>query len=211
VLRRVDDAADRLPAIIPYGIGVRRHDGHVRIGLEQQHRAVAQRKVDARVFQAQGLRDPLQRAHGAWTQDSRHIGEKLRLLGPVFGISRHAGREIVHLPVGRDGEMQRIQLPIDHHHAVLSRHPIGAAGIEILDRENLLARQCSRGGGELSGLLDAHEVLSGMESGRPQQQRKLQVCAVYCIPLESLNDRRDHVRKLPKTRGILRAARHQHP
>jgi len=90
--------------------------------------------------------------------------------------------------------MQRIKLTIDHHHAVFSRHPIDAAGIEVLDRQNLLPRQRRGGRRQLCGLLDAHEMLAGVKSGRAQQQRKRQICGANRIARQPLHRRCDHVR-----------------
>ena len=40
--------------------------------------------------------------------------------------------------------MQRIDLAADHHHAVFARVAVRAAGIEIFDHQELVARQAGR-------------------------------------------------------------------
>ena len=50
----------------------------------------------------------------------------------------------MHLPLPRDRQMQRIELSADHHHAIFARIAVLAAGIEIFDHQQIVARQAWR-------------------------------------------------------------------
>ena len=50
----------------------------------------------------------------------------------------------MHLPFPRYRQMQGIDAAADHHHAVFSRIAVLAAGIEIFDDQQVVARQASR-------------------------------------------------------------------
>ena len=70
--------------------------------------------------------------------------------------------------------MERIQHVIDDHDAVLARHSVSAPRIEILEQQNLVARQRGDLGGKIRPTFNASKMLSRMIPGHPDQQRKRQ-------------------------------------
>ena len=93
----------------------------------------AQAEIDARIVQAQRGLNLRERLHGAGSEHARHILQKLGVFGAMVRAFRHFGGEIVDLPVAGNRHMQRIELPIDHHHAILAHLSVGAPGVEELD------------------------------------------------------------------------------
>ena len=51
----------------------------------------------------------------------------------------------MHLPFSGYRQVQGIDSSADHHHPVFSRIAVPAAGIEILDNQQIVAGQTSRG------------------------------------------------------------------
>ena len=73
--------------------------------------------------------------------------------------------------------MQRVQLAIDHHHAVLAHFAIRPAGIEVAEDGQILAGEFSQCRGQLRDGLDSKEMTPGVEAGCPDQKRKLEAVA----------------------------------
>ncbi len=135
--------------------------------------------------------DPLERAHRARSQHPRHIAQEAPLLLAEGGIACHVGAEVVHLPIGGDREVQRVEHAVDEHDPVLARHAVRAARVEILDREQLLARERGERAGEGLAPLHPHEVPPRVKAGTSQQQRKLRD-----------PNRRGHRGPIPDSRAI---------
>ena len=91
------------------------------------------------------------------SQHARHVFEELRVFGAVLGIVRHIGGEVVNLPMAGDGDVQRVQFAIDHHHAVLADFAIRPAGVEVTENGQILAREFGQRRGQLRDSLDAQE------------------------------------------------------
>ena len=130
------------------------------------------REIDAGIVEAELVPDPLQRGHRLAAKRCRHVGKKARLLLAMAGLVGHVGGEIMHLPVSRYRKMQRIDGPVDHHHAVFSRVAVAVAGIEIFDRQQFVARKASRGRRQIGSRFDQDKIAPGVVAGRAQQQRK---------------------------------------
>ena len=108
-------------------------------------------------------------SHRARAKYAGHIREKAPFFLAMRGIRRHIGGEVMHLPIGRDREMERIERAIDDHDAIFARHAVGAARVEIIDRQQFIARQLIDGGGEVFAPFDPDKMPAGVEARRTQQ------------------------------------------
>ena len=71
--------------------------------------------------------------------------------------------------------MQRIGDAVDKHDAILAGHAVGAACVQILNHEYLLARERCQRLGQDGVVLDVDEMPAGMKAGTSQQQRKAKI------------------------------------
>ncbi len=71
----------------------------------------------------------------------RHVVEEAAFFLAIGGRLRHTGGKIMHFPVGRNGQVQRIQLSVDEHHPVFARVAVLAARVQVLNGEQFVARQ----------------------------------------------------------------------
>lgn len=132
----LDGAMDPLirgNAVVPALIRFRWIHDHRGIGFEQQNLALGvQAEIDSGVVQAERGLDSLQCIHRKRTDYCRHVFQKRGVFCPMLRIVRHLRSKIVNFPMVRNRNVQRIDLPIDHHRAVLAGFSIGTSSIEIL-------------------------------------------------------------------------------
>ncbi len=156
--------------------------------------------------------------HRGRAERRRHVFEKRPLLFAVVGALRHRGGEVVDLPVRRDREVQRVGAPVDEHHAILAPRAVGAARVDVGDREQVRTGERFGDGAHLAGVLDQREVFAGMKTRAAQQhgpseiQRRQQRGPVgrhQLAPRDAHDRRRHHARdrgESPSVRGAAGGA-----
>ena len=150
----------------------RRHD-HGGIAFEEQNVACrVHREIDAAVIELERGVDPLERRHAARPDEARHVVEKGAIVQAIAAELRHVGAEIMHLPVARNRQVQRIELAVDDHDADLAKHPLAVARIELLDQPHVIAGQFAGTPRRVLRAFDADEIAAGMETRHAQQKRK---------------------------------------
>ena len=100
------------------------------------------------------------------------VGQEALVFGPIGRIGRHVGGEVVDLPVARHRRVQRIERAVDRHRAILAHAAVPVAQIDVLDEQHIVAGKGGDRGGELAGLLDAHEMFAGVETRRAREHRE---------------------------------------
>ena len=89
---------------------------------------------------------------------------------------RHVAGEVVHLPLVRNGQVQRVEFAVDEHHPELAGEPVRAASIQRIDGEQ---RSPGSGRSRSPGRLVRRPARSaaGVIARGAHQQRKAQVPA----------------------------------
>src|SRR5579862_4914849 len=92
-------------------------------------------------------------------------------------LFRHFGSEIVDLPMAGYCYVQRIELSIDHHYAILTNLSVGAPGVEKLDDRQFPPRKLRHCAGQGVGAFHAEKEAPRVKTGRPHQQRETEAVA----------------------------------
>ena len=174
-------------AVIPATVSIGLLHDHRRVRLKQKNLAsLIETEVDAAIVEAERRLHLVERSHCLVPQHARHIGQEFRFFGAVFDAICHVGAEVVDLPVLRDGQMERIKLSVDHHHAVLPSASVRTSRIEICDRQHFILRpsrprEASHCGSEFRLGLDLAKMLSHVEAWRPQEKWEGEASRGKCV------------------------------
>jgi hypothetical protein len=134
------DALDGGAAVVPAGILVGEEDGHGGVGLEEEQVAGgAEAEVDAAVVEGEGVLDVVEGGESPGSEGAGHVFEEGGVFGAVGGVVGHVGAEVVDLPVRGDGGVEGVEAAVEHHDAVLAAEAVGAAGVEELEGEEVVA------------------------------------------------------------------------
>ena len=129
----------------------------------------AEPKIHPGIVENKHVTDPFQRRHRLVAKRGPHIAQG-NAPPPIDGPAcRPCRSEIMHFPVPRYRQVQRIDLTADHHHPVFPRVAVGAASIEIFDDQQFIAGQTRRRRGQFGRLLHQTKIAPGMIPGRAQQ------------------------------------------
>ena len=96
------------------------------------------------------------------TDNRGHLTQETVFLGTKCWVGRHRGGEVMHLPVHRNCQMQRIGCTVNEHHPVFTGHAVGSARIEILDRQRITTGQGRSGYGQGIRRLYTDKMLPGV-------------------------------------------------